>query len=106
MSTTPITTADQHIEASLAKIKVYFMEASARIEALKGTEKVPATRLAEEIASNHNLTGPSLYPILKVLFDGYPGVEISKGAHGGIRKTQPKTTVVADVAAPTIVVTP
>jgi hypothetical protein len=81
---------DQHIEESLAKIRTIFQKASDRIEALKDGEKVPATKLAEDIAKEHGMTGPQLYPTLKFLFDGYPEVEITKGAHGGIRKVRAK----------------
>jgi hypothetical protein len=76
----------QHIENSLAKIQAIFVKASARIEALKPGEKIPATTLAAELAGEVGLTGPGLYPTLKFLFDDYPGVKILKGAHGGILK--------------------
>jgi hypothetical protein len=74
----------QHIDDSLAKIRVIFEKASARIEALAPGEKIPATTLAAELATEIGLTGPGLYPTLKFLFDGYPGVEVRRGAHGGI----------------------
>lgn len=76
----------QHIDDSLAKIRVIFDKASARIEALAPGEKIPATTLAAELAAEVGLTGPGLYPTLKFLFDSYPGVEVRKGAHGGIVK--------------------
>lgn len=76
----------KHIEDSLAKIRTIFEEASTVIEALKPGEKVAATALAENIAKSHGMTGPQLYPTLKFLFDKYPGVDIKKGAHGGIIK--------------------
>lgn len=79
---------EQHIEETLNKLRAIYVEAATRIDALKGDEKVPATKLAEEIAKSRDMTGPQLYPTLKFLFDGYPGVEISRGAHGGIRKVQ------------------
>jgi hypothetical protein len=88
---------DQHITSSLDKIRTFFDKASSRIEALKPGEKVPATVLADEIAKEHGMTGPQLYPVLKFLFDGYPGVEIRRGAHGGIIKLAPA------VAAPSVV---
>jgi hypothetical protein len=76
----------QHIEDSLEKIRAIFIKASETIEALKTGEKVPATKLAEDLAKDVGLTGPGLYPTLKFLLDGYPGVEIRRGAHGGIIK--------------------
>lgn len=76
----------KHIEDSLNKIRIIFEKASQRIEDLKKDEKIPATKLAEELAKEIDMTGPQLYPTLKFLFDGYPGVEIKRGAHGGIVK--------------------
>ena len=76
----------QHIDDSLAKIRGIFEKASDRIEALAPGEKIPATTLAAELAAEVGLTGPGLYPTLKFLFDNYPGVEVRKGAHGGIFK--------------------
>ncbi len=81
---------EQHIDETLNKIRAIYVEAATRIDSLQGTEKIPATKLAEELAKSRDMTGPSLYPTLKFLLDGYPGVEISRGAHGGIRKSQPK----------------
>lgn len=76
----------EHIDASLDKIRVIFEKASTRIEALKPGERIPATGLAKELAQEIGMEGPILYPTLKFLFDGYPGVVVKKGAHGGIEK--------------------
>lgn len=84
----------EHVEDSLAKIRTIFEKASTRIEALKPGEKIPATVLAEDIAKENGMTGPQLYPTLKFLFDGYPGVDIRKGAHGGIIKQTAAVTIV------------
>lgn len=81
---------EQHIEETLNKLRAIYVEAATRIDALQGDEKIPATKLAIEIAESRGMSGPQLYPTLKFLFDGYPGVEVSKGAHGGIRKIKPK----------------
>lgn len=78
--------SSQHIDLVLAKIRPIFEKAALRIDALKPGEKIPATTLAEELAKEIGMTGPSLYPTLKFLFDGYPGVDVRKGAHGGIVK--------------------
>lgn len=75
-----------HIEVSIAKIRSIFERASERIEALKPGEKIPATQLAETIGSDFGLTGPQLYPTLRFLFDGYPGILVRRGAHGGLIK--------------------
>lgn len=87
----------QHIENSLAKIRVIYEKASTRIEALKVGEKVPATVLASDLADEIGMTGPQLYPTLKFLFQDYPGVKISRGAHGGIEKlAEPVADTVTD----------
>ena len=79
----------QHVEDALNKIRVFFEKASTQIEAIVPGEKVPATKLAEDIAKEHGMTGPQIYPVLKYLFDDYPGVDIRRGAHGGIYKLKP-----------------
>lgn len=94
-----------HIDASLDKVRAIYEKASARIEALRPPtatqpgEKIPATVLAAEIAKEIGMTGPQLYPTLKFLFDGYPGVKISRGAHGGIEKVLPTPPVVDSTPA-------
>lgn len=91
-----------HIEASLDKIRDLYRHAAGIIETIKVGEKIPATKLAEQLAEQ--LTerlgkdfdnGPALYPILKILFKGYPNVEIRRGAHGGIFKLAPKPIALA-----------
>lgn len=83
---------NQHLENALAKIRPIFEKAVERIDALKPGEKVPATELAADLARDiiqadgKPMTGPQLYPTLKFLFEGYPGVAVRKGAHGGIIK--------------------
>lgn len=98
----------QHVEDSLDKIRSIFEEAAAQIDALKPGEKIPATKLAEQLADKHDMTGAQLYPTLKFLFDGYPGVDIRRGAHGGIVKLAIKPvddpvvdtdTIVADLVS-------
>ena len=76
----------KHVEESLTKIRAIFEKASQRIEDLKKDEKIPATKLAEDLAVEFATTGPALYPVLKYLLNGYPGVDIKRGAHGGIIK--------------------
>ena len=76
----------EHINKSLATIRTIFEKASARIEALKPGEKVTATGLAQELGKEVGIVGPAVYPTLKILFDGYPGVTVTRGAHGGITK--------------------
>jgi hypothetical protein len=87
---------EQHIEETLNKLRAIYVEAATRIDALQGDEKIPATKLAIEIAESRNMSGPQLYPTLLFLFKDYPGVTISKGAHGGIRKTKVNPAPVVD----------
>ena len=76
----------QHIDNVLANLRSIFEKTAGRIDALKPKEKIPATKLAEEIGKEIGMTGPQLYPTLKFLFEDYPGVTIKVGAQGGIRK--------------------
>lgn len=86
----------QHIENVLnTKIREIFEKAATRIDELLPGEKVAATTLAEDIAKGYGMTGPQLYSTLKFLFDGYPGVAVRRGAHGGIIKL---ATVATDVS--------
>lgn len=86
-----------HIDLVMEKrILPIFEKAAARIEALKAGEKIPATELAKDIGKEMGMTGPQLYPTLKLLLDDYPGVDVRKGAHGGIVK------LAAVVAAPVV----
>lgn len=78
----------EHIEVSLEKVRSIFKKASDRIEGLKIGEKIPATVLAEEVAKDFKMTGAQAYPILKILFNDYPGVEVKRGAKGGILKVE------------------
>jgi hypothetical protein len=98
------TAENKHLEDSLANIRSIFEKVAAQIAAIKPGEKVPATKLAEDIAKEYGMTGPQLYPTLKfILNDKYPGVEIRKGAHGGVYKldpTKPKTVKTIPGAAP------
>lgn len=82
----------QHIDNVLATIRPIFEKAAERIDALKPGEKIPATKLAEDLAKEIGMSGAQLYPTLKFLFDDYPGVDVRKGAHGGIIKLPLATT--------------
>lgn len=84
---------EEHIAASLDKIRKLFEKASTRIEALKPGEKIPATVLAEQIAKEEGMNGPQLYPTLLFLIKDYPGVKIKKGAQGGIYKLLPSELI-------------
>ena len=86
-----------HINKSLATIRTIFEKASTRIEALKPGEKVTATGLAKELGAEIGMAGPALYPTLKFLFEGYPGVSVTKGANGGICKLPVVVTLVDEV---------
>jgi hypothetical protein len=91
-----------HIETRLATVRSLFEKAAARIETLKPGEKIPATELAKELAKDCGSTGPALYPTLKILFEGYPGVEIRRGAHGGIFRSLPAVVPVVIVNDETV----
>jgi hypothetical protein len=96
---------NSHIDVSLSKIRTIFEKASARIDALKVGEKITATGLAKDLAEEIGMTGPQLYPTLKFLFDRYPGVKVSRGAHGGIEKL-PETNATTSTVDGTVVVNP
>lgn len=90
--------SEKHVEQALEKIRTIFKKAEFRIEAIKPGEKIPATKLAEELASEFGSTGPSLYPVLKYLFDGYPGIDVRRGAHGGLIRIPIATAATIPVA--------
>jgi hypothetical protein len=75
-----------HIESAVDAVRALYLKAATRIEAIKPGEKIPATQLANELAVEQGTTGPALYPVLKMLLVNYPGVEIKRGATGGIYK--------------------
>lgn len=83
---------EKHVAASLDRIRVVFEKASAVIEALPVGKKITATGLAEQLAEEIGMKGAQLYPSLKWLYEGYPGVKITRGAKGGIEKLPPVTT--------------
>lgn len=76
----------QHIEEQLNEVRKLFIEAATEIEKLEVGEKIPATKLAEDLAKTRGQTGPQVYPTLKILFKKYPHVEVARGAHGGIKR--------------------
>jgi len=89
----------KHIEDSLNEVRALFMKAAVQIEAIKPGEKIPATELAKMLAKEQGMTGPQLYPTLKIVLDDFPGVVIRRGAHGGIYRPLPdegKAVVVTD----------
>jgi hypothetical protein len=73
-----------HVDLSLDKVRAIFEKASTIIEAIPKGQKIPATTLAENLAKDIGMTGPQLYPTLKILIDDYPNRIIKRGAHGGI----------------------
>lgn len=89
---------EAHLDTVTAHVRSLFVKAATRIENLKIGEKIPATTLADDLAKELGMTGPTLYPTLKILFTGYPGVAVRKGAHGGIiRLPLPGTEVKENV---------
>lgn len=79
-------TPSDHIELSLAKIRVIFSDVSDYIEKMTPGQRVPATVLAAEIAKKHNMTGAQLYPVLQFVFKDFPGTIKRAGVKGGIEK--------------------
>ena len=79
----------EQVDRTLDKLRHLLEKASDRIEAIEPGKKIPATELAQSLAEEIGKTGPQLYPVLLWLFQGYPGVDIRKGAHGGIYKLMP-----------------
>ena len=86
---------EQHIENALNEVRALFVKAATRIEAIKPGEKIPATKLADTLAKEIGKTGAQVYPVLTCLIVGYPGVEIKKGAHGGICRPLSKSATPA-----------
>jgi hypothetical protein len=78
--------SSNHVDLSVAKIREIFENAAARIEQMRSGEKIAATKLANDVGNDVGISGPTLYPTLKFLFEGYPGVEVKRGAKGGITK--------------------
>lgn len=88
-----------NVDKALELIRVFFDEAQAYVDTMKVGDKVPATKLAEEIAKRHGQTGPQLYPTLKVFFDNHDELEVRRGAHGGLFKVESKSTAKAKALA-------
>lgn len=74
----------QHVDVKTEKVRVIFEKAREVIDALPRGQKIPATTLAENLGKDLGMTGPQLYPILKVLLEDYPDRLIKRGAQGGI----------------------
>ena len=86
-----------HLDVRAATVRAIYEKAAVRIEAIKPGEKIPATKLADDLAEELDMTGPQLYPTLKILLEDYPGVWIKRGAQGGIYR--PTAEEVAEKAA-------
>ena len=73
-----------HLDLRTNSVRAIYEKAAVRIEAIKPGEKIPATKLSDDLAKELGMTGPQLYPTLKVLLEDYPGVWIKRGAQVGI----------------------
>jgi len=73
-----------HLAMKTASVGLIYEKAAIRIEAIKTGETYPATKLAKDLACELDMTGPQLYPTLKIILDNYPGVWMKRGANGGI----------------------
>jgi hypothetical protein len=85
-------TNQQHIDHQLFLLRTIFEEASAKIEALKPGERLPATQLAHTIAAKYEINGIELYTVLKLfLFKNYPNLKVNRGRTGGLEKLTTET---------------
>lgn len=91
--------SNKNVESALDLIRPIFEEAQATIDTMKIGDKVPATKLAQQIAEHHGQTGPQLYPTLKVFFDSHDELEVRRGAHGGLFKVESKAAAKAKLQA-------
>jgi hypothetical protein len=87
--------AQKHIEETLQKFREIFEKISNRIEKMEPGQKILATELAGEIASEYGMTTAQIYPIFLHLIRGYPGIEQKRGAKGGIFKLDGKSYPIA-----------
>jgi hypothetical protein len=78
--------SNQNIDVALGKVRDLYLRVSEEIEKMKPGEKIAATKLTATIATELGTTGPTIYPILKILYDNYPGITFKKGAQGGLEK--------------------
>ena len=78
----------QHTELALDKVRTIFEFVNDEIKKLKSGERIPATVLSVNVAKKllDGRTGSQIYPLIKILLDGYPGVKITIGAKGGVLK--------------------
>lgn len=78
--------SNSNIDVALGKVRDLYVRTSEEIEKMQPGEKIAATKLAQTIAAEIGTTGPAIYPVLKILFDNYPGITFKKGAQGGLEK--------------------
>lgn len=88
----------QDVETALNKVRTFFLEVQEHIDAMKVGDKVPATKLADAIARRHDMTGPQLYPLLKVFFDNCQELLVKRGAHGGLFKIVPVDAIAETIS--------
>lgn len=79
----------EHIDNTLSRLRSFYEKAAAIIDAIEPGKKIPATNLAKSLASEMDKTGAQLYPLLLELLKDYPGVDVRRGAQGGIYKLLP-----------------
>jgi len=78
--------AEKHVNDSIKLVSEIFNKFSFRIEAMSPGSKISTTTLANEIAKDYGMTGPQIYPFLKLLTTGYPNIIVKRGAKGGLLK--------------------
>lgn len=77
---------EEQVSLALRNIRLIFEDASSIIENLEQGEKITVTKLSDILAEKYNTKGTYLYHTLKFLFENYPGISKTAGAHGGIKK--------------------
>lgn len=83
---------DAHIEKALANIRVFFVEASKRIEAVKVGETISSTGLVQSLAKeasvdlDKEICAGTLYPVMMQMFKNYPSVTCKTGKGGGLKR--------------------
>ena len=79
---------ETHLATSLNKVESLYRKAIDRIEKIKpGAEnKLTQSSLIEYLALETGQTEAQIYPVLRVLLDGYPLIKQSRGRYGGLER--------------------
>lgn len=77
---------EKHIEDTLDHVRKIYKDAADIIAKLNAGEKIPATKLAAQVAESYGMSGPQLYPTILFLLKDFPGTKQKRGVNGGIWK--------------------